>query len=75
LEDIDRHAGHKVLMEVDDNRVVIISNPLRTLDEQFMPNPVHLLNIIIVAINYIKLYIITLLKYLKTENRHANRRI
>ncbi len=45
LKEVARHAGNKVLMEVDDNSLVIISNLQRILDEQLMPHPVHVLNI------------------------------
>ncbi len=63
LKEVARHAGNKALMEVDDNILVFISNPQRVLNEQNRPHPVHVLNIIIVAIKYIKSHIITLFNY------------
>ncbi len=58
LEEVTVHAGHKVLMEVDDNTLLIIGNPRGILDQQLRPHGINLLNIIITLINYIKLNVI-----------------
>ncbi len=50
------HAGHEVLMEVDDNIVLIVGDQQGILDQQLRPHIIHLLNIIITqltVLNYI----------------------
>jgi hypothetical protein len=39
LEEAAVHAGHEVLMEVDDNILLIAVNPQGILDEQLRPRP------------------------------------
>jgi hypothetical protein len=46
------NAGHEVLMEVDDNIWLIVGDQQGILYEQLTPRPIHLLNIIIIKINY-----------------------
>jgi hypothetical protein len=36
-------AGHKTLMEVDDNILLIVVDPQGILDEQLRPHPIHVL--------------------------------
>jgi hypothetical protein len=48
LEEAAISAGHKVLMEADDNISMIVGGPQGILDEQFRPRIIHLLNIFIV---------------------------
>jgi hypothetical protein len=57
LEDVAVRASHKVLVEVDDNILPTVGNIKWILYQQLRPHPVQLLNIIImILINYIKLY-------------------
>jgi hypothetical protein len=42
-------------MEIDENILPIVGDSQGILDKQLRPRPVHLLNIIILSINYIKL--------------------
>ncbi len=58
LEEVALCAGHKVLMEADDNLLPIIGDPHWILHEYLRPRTIHLLNIIIILINCIKLYTI-----------------
>jgi len=44
------HAGHKVLMEVDYNFLLIAGDPQGILDQLPKPCPILLLNIIIIGI-------------------------
>jgi hypothetical protein len=55
-------AGHKVLMEVDDDILPIDGNQQEILGQQLWPRPIHLLNIVIfiVKIIFIKLKFISL---------------
>ncbi len=46
------HAGHEVLMEVDDNILLIVCDQQGILSAQLTPRWIHLLNIIIIKINY-----------------------
>ncbi len=46
------HAVHQVLMEVDDNILLIVGDQQGILYEQLTPRRIHLLNIIIIKINY-----------------------
>ncbi len=39
-------TGHKVLMEVDDNPLIIIGDPQGILDQQLSPHSMHLSNIL-----------------------------
>ncbi len=52
LKEDAMHSGHKVLMEVDDNSVLIVADPQGTLGLLLMPHTTHLLSIIIVLITY-----------------------
>jgi hypothetical protein len=52
LEEVAVHAGHEVLMEVDDNILRIVSNPQRILVQQLRPHAINLLNIIIILHTY-----------------------
>ncbi len=45
-------------MEFDDNILLIVGDPQWILDEQLRPHMIHVLNIIIILLNYISLYII-----------------
>ncbi len=54
-------------MKVADNIALIVGNPQGILDQQLIPPPIQLLNIIILLLNFIKLYTILLLHYLKNE--------
>ncbi len=60
LREVAPCAGHKVLMEVDDNILLIVGDQSGILDKQLRLHPIHLLNIILILVNYIKLYIIKL---------------
>ncbi len=55
------HSGHEVLIEIDNYISLIVGDPLGILDQQLRPHPIHLLNIIIIFINYFKLDIIKFL--------------
>jgi hypothetical protein len=46
------HAGHDVLMKVDDKILLIVSDTQGILDQLLRPHPICLLNIIIVLIYY-----------------------
>ncbi len=65
-------AGHKVLMEVDNNILQIVGNRQEILDQQLLPRPIELLNIIINALinhNYVsQKNLITIL----SEGRNRN---
>jgi hypothetical protein len=50
LEGIAVHAGHEVLVEVDDNISMTVGNPQGILDEQFRPQPINSLNINIITL-------------------------
>jgi hypothetical protein len=39
LEEVAVHPGHKVLMKVDDNIALIVSNPQGILDQQAHTSP------------------------------------
>jgi hypothetical protein len=51
----------EVLMEVDNNIFLTVANAQGIFYQQLRPYPTHLLNIIIIFINYNNLYIIKLL--------------
>ncbi len=57
------HAGHKALVEVDDNILLIVDDPQGILDQKLRPRPINLLNIVIILFSYFKLYIIKTLNY------------
>jgi len=57
LKELTVHAGHKVLMEVDNSILQIVCDPQGILDLQLRPRPIYLLYIITISIYYIKLYI------------------
>jgi hypothetical protein len=40
LEEVDVHAGHKALMEVDDSILLIVGNPQGILDQLQRPIPI-----------------------------------
>jgi hypothetical protein len=46
-------GGHKVLMEVDDPKALIVVDSCEILGQQLLPRPIHLLNIMIYLLNYI----------------------
>jgi hypothetical protein len=48
LVDVAVHAGHKVLMENDNNILLIVGDPHGILEEQLRPRLMHLLFIFIV---------------------------
>jgi len=58
LEKVDVRAGHDVRMEVDDNISLIVVNPHGIFDQQLRSRPIHLLNIIIILIDYMIINII-----------------
>jgi hypothetical protein len=41
LEQIPVHIGNKVLLKVDDNITLTVSNPRGILDQQFRPHPIN----------------------------------
>jgi hypothetical protein len=41
LEEVAEGAGHKVLMEVGDNSVLIVGDPQGILGQQQSPQPIH----------------------------------
>jgi hypothetical protein len=46
-------ADHKVLMKIDDNISLTVCDAQGILDQQLRPHPIHLLNIIIIFMNYL----------------------
>jgi hypothetical protein len=52
LEEVAVSDDHKVLMEVYNNNELIVGNAKWILDQQLMPHPIHLFNIIIILVNY-----------------------
>jgi hypothetical protein len=46
LEEVSMYAGHKVLMKVDDNILLIVCSPCGILDQQLRLHPILLINII-----------------------------
>jgi uncharacterized membrane-anchored protein len=59
MEEVAVHAGHEVLMEVGNNSLLIVGDPMGISDQQLRPRPFLLLNIPI-----IKLYNINISDYL-----------
>ncbi len=57
LEQVAVRAGRKVLVEFDDNFLLIVGALQGMLDEHLRPHMIHVLNIIIILLNYISLYI------------------
>jgi hypothetical protein len=51
-EEVTVLAGHRVLIKVDENGVLIIGNPQGIFGWQLTPAPIHLLNIFCYYINY-----------------------
>jgi hypothetical protein len=43
LEEVIVHAGHEVLMKVDDHSVLIVGDPQVILGQQLRPHSIHLL--------------------------------
>jgi hypothetical protein len=41
-EEVAVWAGHEVLMEVDDNSALIVSNQWGILSQQLRPHPIHI---------------------------------
>jgi hypothetical protein len=58
LEQVAVQASRKVLVEFDDNILLIVGDPQWILDEHLRPHMIHVLNIIIILLNYIRLDII-----------------
>ncbi len=52
LEEVAVCTGHKVLVEVDNNILLIVGKLQGILYKQFRPCRVHFLNIIFMLINY-----------------------
>jgi hypothetical protein len=52
MEEVIVRTSHKVLMEVEDNCALIVSDPQGILDQQLRPHPIHVLNIIFILITY-----------------------
>jgi hypothetical protein len=65
LQEINVHAGHKILMEFDCYNALIVGNLHGILGQQLRPHPIHLLNTILI-INYLSNYIIELTILLKS---------
>ncbi len=55
LEEVAVCTGHKVLMEIYNNILLIVGKLQGILYKQLRPHRVHFLNIIFMLINYIKL--------------------
>jgi hypothetical protein len=54
LEEVVVCAGHKVLMEVENDVFHIVDNPHGILAQQLRPHPIHLLDIyVIIILNYV----------------------
>jgi len=49
LEEVAVHAGHKVMIEVDDLIVMIVCDGQGILDQQLRPHPIHLFSFIFVC--------------------------
>ncbi len=50
MEEVSLCAGHKVLLEVDDNSVLIVGDDQGSLTQKLRAHPVHLLNIITIML-------------------------
>jgi hypothetical protein len=50
LVEVAVHAGHKVLIKVDDTCVLIVGHPQGILGQELVLYPIHLLNIIVIAL-------------------------
>jgi hypothetical protein len=42
------HAGHEVLMEIDNSILLIVGDAQGILDQQLRPHPIYSLNIVII---------------------------
>jgi hypothetical protein len=51
LDKVAMGAGHKVLIEVEDNISLIAGDPQGFLNQQPRPRPIHLLNITSIGLN------------------------
>jgi hypothetical protein len=51
LDKVAMGAGHKVLMEVEDNISLTVGNPQGVLNQQPGPHPIHSLNITSIVLN------------------------
>jgi hypothetical protein len=49
-KEVTVRAGHKVMMEVDDNILPIVGNPQGIFDQLLRPQPICLLNINVILI-------------------------
>jgi hypothetical protein len=58
LEEVQLVAAHKVLTVFDDSIFPIVGNPKGILGLQLRACPIHLLNVIIVFDNFVKLCVI-----------------
>ena len=56
MEEVAVHAGHKVLMDINDSISFIVSDPNVILDRQLRPRQINLLNISVVLIDCVKLF-------------------
>jgi hypothetical protein len=52
LEEVAVRAGHEVLLEVDDHSALIVGDPRGILGQQFRPQPIHFLSIILILVHY-----------------------
>jgi hypothetical protein len=50
LEEVIVCPGHKVLVGVEVNYLLIVSNPLGILDKYLRPHPIHFITIIIIEL-------------------------
>jgi hypothetical protein len=48
LEEVGLRVCHKVLVEVNGNILMIVSDPQGIFDQQLRPRPIYLLNVIII---------------------------
>ncbi len=55
LEEVAVCAGHEIFVTVDDNNSLSVGDPRGILDQQFMPRPICLLNIVVKLIRVNKL--------------------
>jgi hypothetical protein len=63
LEEAAEHAGLEVWTEFDGNILLIVCDPRGILEMQLRPQLIHLLNSIVILINYIKnVYYLLILK-------------
>jgi hypothetical protein len=55
LGEVVVHAGHKALVEVDDNILMVLGDTQGILDQMLRPHQINLLNIVIILFSYFKL--------------------